>query len=429
MLAPIYLLGALAARHHPQSGWILPFLLVHVGLYGGATAFNSFYDQDRGPIGFWKRPRPATTAVRDLALALQVLCVVLLLRWGLPVAGIALVMLLMGAAYSHPLTRWKASPWGGIAAVALGQGAGALLLGFYATGGSGLPRGDILLLALGAALATAGLYPVTQIYQIDEDRSRGDVTLPVRYGWRATLWLSGVVASLGIWALAASLRPLLTRSWTRALALTPLPLGGIFVLWGRRFERQSSLRNHDWAMAVGAGAAAIFWLICAAALAAAASDPNVRVWDENKITRVNATTLAACSPQQAWDVILDYPEIPRYQELVDSSYVISEHGGTTLVHQEGTGTFIITKRLRFDLEFRRLDPETVAFHQVKGDFAAFDGTWSVVPESSGVRIRFASSLRSGLPLPGFILRRILRRHAIAMMPALAAEIARRYPRG
>ena len=147
------------------------------------------------------------------------------------------------------------------------------------------------------------------------------------------------------------------------------------------------------------------------------------------MTRVNATTLAACSPEQAWDVILDYPEIPRYQELVDSSCVMSEHGGTTLVHQEGTGTFIITKRLRFDLEFRRLDPETVAFRQVKGDFAAFDGTWSVVPESSGVRIRFASNLRSGLPLPGFILRRILRRHAIKMMPALAAEIARRYRAG
>ena len=92
------------------------------------------------------------------------------------------------------------------------------------------------------------------------------------------------------------------------------------------------MRNHDWAIIAGMGAAALFWVLCGAALAAAAPDSSVRVWNENHVTRVEAFTLADCTPEEAWTVILDYPEIPRYQELVDTSSVVSEQDGTTLVH-------------------------------------------------------------------------------------------------
>ena len=34
------------------------FFLWHLGLYGGATAFNSYWDKDKGPIGGLKNPPP-----------------------------------------------------------------------------------------------------------------------------------------------------------------------------------------------------------------------------------------------------------------------------------------------------------------------------------------------------------------------------------
>lgn len=424
MLAPIFFAGALASGHRPHLSWAVPFLAVHFGLYGGATALNSFYDQDRGPIGFWKRPRPATCRVRDLAVVLQVLAILLLSRGGLAPAAIALVMMGMGLAYSHPATRWKASAWGGLAAVAIGQGLGAVLLGFYCTGGHGFPGARVWSSALGAALCTAGLYPVTQVYQIDEDRSRGDFTVPVRYGWRAALWLSGACTAAGLFTLALSLRSVLPRFGAAVVASLPLPFAAVLLVWSRRFEKQSSFRNHDWAMAIGAGAALLFWLLFGAGLASAGT---VRVWAENGRTRVETSAWAPCSPQQAWTVVLDYDALPRFMPSIDSSRVLRRVDDTALVHQVGTGRFVIRKHMQFDLEFRRQDAQRVDFRQTRGDFKEFSGFWSVVPDSGGVRISFSSALRSSLLLPGPLVRRVIRRQARLMMPALVGEIARRFP--
>jgi 4-hydroxybenzoate polyprenyltransferase len=48
---------------------------------------------------------------------------------------------------------------------------------------------------LSASLTTLGLYPLTQVYQISEDRSRGDRTLAVHLGMEGAL-------RFGLWALA-----------------------------------------------------------------------------------------------------------------------------------------------------------------------------------------------------------------------------------
>jgi 4-hydroxybenzoate polyprenyltransferase len=287
MLAPIFLLGAFSAGHRASAAWILPFLAVHVGLYGGATAFNSYYDQDRGPISFLKRPRPASVAVRDLALLLQgAALLALLLAAGTEAFTIGLAMAVMGVAYSHPRLRWKASTWGGLAAVALGQGAGAVYLGCFATApplhhapgliqaafasgpGAGLARALPPGLythwtALGAAFVTAGLFPVTQVYQIEEDRARGDLTLPVRFGWRRSFLFAFVFVAVGMLALASGLRLRISRGWWSLLLACPVAFALALVLWGRRFERHSREQNHDWAMTVGSLASSCFWVFLA----------------------------------------------------------------------------------------------------------------------------------------------------------------------
>jgi 1,4-dihydroxy-2-naphthoate octaprenyltransferase len=287
MLAPIFLLGAFSAGHRASAAWILPFLAVHVGLYGGATAYNSYYDQDRGPISFLKRPRPASAVVRDLALVLQGAALLALLAVGPQAFTVGLAMAVMGVAYSHPRFRWKASTWGGLAAVALGQGAGAVYLGCFATAspphpvpvliqaafGSGFGAGLIRAAippglhthwtALGAAFITAGLFPVTQVYQIDEDRARGDLTLPVRFGWRRSFLFAFLSVTAGMLALASGLRVRISQAWSFLFLACPIALALALFLWGRRFERQSREQNHDWAMTVGMLASSCFWVFLA----------------------------------------------------------------------------------------------------------------------------------------------------------------------
>ncbi len=59
LLSPIYLWGVLLAGGTlwDPSFW-LGYVTLHLFLYGGGTAFNSFYDRDEGPIGGMAHPPP-----------------------------------------------------------------------------------------------------------------------------------------------------------------------------------------------------------------------------------------------------------------------------------------------------------------------------------------------------------------------------------
>lgn len=75
----------------------------------------------------------------------------------------------------------EGQPWQSAAAIGLGQGA----IGFLAGWAAAAPLAPTLPLAAGAASAAftaLGLYPVTQVFQVDEDRARGDRTLAVALG-------------------------------------------------------------------------------------------------------------------------------------------------------------------------------------------------------------------------------------------------------
>src|SRR4051812_29698615 len=58
LLAPVYLWGWLLGGGGLSGSVMLGFLAFHLFLYGGATAFNSYYDRDEGPVGGLERPPP-----------------------------------------------------------------------------------------------------------------------------------------------------------------------------------------------------------------------------------------------------------------------------------------------------------------------------------------------------------------------------------
>jgi 1,4-dihydroxy-2-naphthoate octaprenyltransferase len=100
------------------------------------------------------------------------------------------------------------------------------------------------------------MYPLTQIYQIDEDRARGDLTLPVRFGWRRAMLFAWPVASGGLALALFLLRAALPLSWGWLAAGASAALASYLGLWAARFARQGSERNHDWAMVASLAVAA-----------------------------------------------------------------------------------------------------------------------------------------------------------------------------
>ena len=175
-----YLLGGfMAGEMNTQQYW-LQFLNVHILLFGGATAYNSFWDKDTGPIGGLKNPPKMTKWMHPASLFFMFAGLALSFSVGGLYSTIFLLSLILFWLYSTPHARWKSTPVLSLIAIGGSTGAASVLLGTLAAGGAiSIP---VLLSTSGTASVLLSIYPVSQVFQIEEDRARNDRTFAVLYG-------------------------------------------------------------------------------------------------------------------------------------------------------------------------------------------------------------------------------------------------------
>lgn len=184
-LSPLFAWGFALGGGGFSARAALGFVAFHVFLYGGITAYNSYYDRDEGPVGGLLRPPPVTPALLGFSIGIQLVGLGLSLLVGWELALLYGLGMLLSVAYSHPAFRWKARPLVALMAVAVGQGGVGFRAGWLCS--STAPPAlwssvDGLLGLTAAVLLTTGFYPLSQLYQLDEDRARGDFTFSVVYG-------------------------------------------------------------------------------------------------------------------------------------------------------------------------------------------------------------------------------------------------------
>jgi 4-hydroxybenzoate polyprenyltransferase len=245
LLAPIFLWGYFLAGGRPNRDFWLGFLAFHVFLYGGITAFNSYYDRDEGPVGGLVKPPPVTQALLPFSLLVQALGLILAAFVNLYFLVIYLIIFVMGLAYSHPRWRWKSRPLAGLATVALGQGILASLAGWVCAKPNLTAVDSASWLGiLAVTLITTGFYPLTQIYQIDEDRARGDWTFAVWVGPRGVFTFAIITQSLAAVLLVGVI------SWLLGLfdAVVVASFYGALLIgtihWARSFDSTRVLSNY-----------------------------------------------------------------------------------------------------------------------------------------------------------------------------------------
>jgi len=201
---------------------LLALVIWVVFLNGGTLAINSVFDRDEGDIGYLNSP-PALPRY------------LLQFSWGLLAAGQALAFLLpvgfrvayaicfvLSILYSVPPFRFKAVA--GVDWVINMWGFGTLTpYAAWAATGRPLDIGHGLVLLAFCPLF-AGLYPLTQLYQFDEDLRRGDRTLALILGMRASLVVATLATLLAFALLAWAM--LLVHAGAKGFTLL-VPL----VLW------------------------------------------------------------------------------------------------------------------------------------------------------------------------------------------------------
>ncbi|MFN2316139.1 MAG: UbiA family prenyltransferase [Gemmatimonadales bacterium] len=165
-----------------------------VGLNGGTLAINSAFDQDEGDVAYLRRPPSPPPGLFLFGICCMVFG--LGLTWQLPgpYRTVYLVCFAMSVLYSVPPWRLKAVAGADWLINMIGFGLLTPLAGWAATGVPVTPAGRLLL--FGFLLLFAALYPLTQLYQMEEDARRGDRTLALRLGVATSLRVALVTTVL-----------------------------------------------------------------------------------------------------------------------------------------------------------------------------------------------------------------------------------------
>ncbi len=260
ILAPIFLWGYLLAG----GGWgwrlVVGFVTIHICLLGGITALNSYYDRDDGPVGGLWQPPPWTPALLPFAWAVQLLGLLVLAPFGWGMVLTYAAMVLLSVAYSHPAIRLKKRPLGALVVIAVGQGGLGFLTGWFSATPSplGLLSLDIVVAVVGITLATVGLYPLTHIYQVREDRERGDITFAVRWGPNRAFRFAQTAFSVALVCIAFVLARRFGPWDALLVAAFYLLILADIERWRRRFDPAAIRANYSHVMRVSYVVAAAF---------------------------------------------------------------------------------------------------------------------------------------------------------------------------
>ena len=207
-----------------------------VCLNGGTLALNSAYDRDEGDIAYLRRPPPPPRHLAGFGLALMGVGLLGSFLLPAPYRLAYAACLGLSVLYSVPPFRLKAVPGADWLINMVGFGTLTPYAGWAATGLPLDAAHGLVLLAFCPLFAA--LYPLTQIYQLEEDRRRGDLTFAGILGPRRSLLASVLAAALAFGLFAAAGR---RSGWGAGdawrwgiLALCALAWGCVLVPWLHR---------------------------------------------------------------------------------------------------------------------------------------------------------------------------------------------------
>lgn len=247
LLLPVFLFALAYAPNFTEKSLGLVFFILHFLVYPASNGYNSYYDKDKMSIGLLKNPPEVGPGLLYLSLVLDIIALVLAFQLSFLFAVLVLIYGLASKAYSHPRIRLKKYPWIGWFIAGFFQGFFTFLMAYEGLNGFGIDlllRSEVLIPAILSSGMLWGAYPMTQIYQHEEDGERGDRTLSLMLGIKGTFRFSALVFGLaGIGFMAFFY---ITESPRHALyfLLAILPVLVFFFIWWYRASK--SVKNADY---------------------------------------------------------------------------------------------------------------------------------------------------------------------------------------
>ena len=241
-LLPVYLFALSQLPFIDVKNAILVFIILHILVYPASNGYNSYMDRDETPIGGIKNPKQPTkqlyyvTVLMDLAAVLLGLLISPWFSLG------TLLYIIASRLYSFRKVRLKQYPVLGYLTVFVFQGALIFFISYHGCHPD-LTLNVPLLPCLISSLLIGALYPLSQIYQHEEDKRDGVITISYLMGKRGTfiLSMSLFLAATFLFYLLYNDKQL-TSFYFYLLIMLPVVL--FFLYWMSRVWRNESEANY-----------------------------------------------------------------------------------------------------------------------------------------------------------------------------------------
>ncbi len=199
-LMPVYFFALGISPNFGGSRLLWSWLIIHFFLYPASNGYNSYFDKDEKSIGGLKNPPPINKGLYYLSLLFDLAAILLgFLKISPLFAVLILFYGLVSKAYSHPSVRLKKFPIAGWLTVGIFQGFFTFLMcyvGINDFGIENLLNARVLIPATLSTIILLGTYPMTQVYQHEEDAKRGDRTISLLLGVRGTFTFVLIIFTL-----------------------------------------------------------------------------------------------------------------------------------------------------------------------------------------------------------------------------------------
>ncbi len=199
-------------------------------------------DRDTGSIGGIEKPLPVYKELFYVSVAMDMIALWLssFLNW-MTVAGIA-GYIIASRLYSYRGVRLKQYPVTGYLTVIICQGALVYFI-IYNSVSDVFDWRESWLPAMITSLLIGGTYPLTQVYQHQQDREDGVITLSYKLGVSGTFVFCGIVLFVAL--LLLTLYFIKANQWWSLLAygVAMLPVGAYFTGWFLKVAKDPDSAN------------------------------------------------------------------------------------------------------------------------------------------------------------------------------------------
>ena len=247
-LMPVFFFSLAISPNISANPLLLTFIIIHLFLYPASNGYNSYFDKDEKSIGGLKNPPKVTKGLYYLSLLFDVIALVLaVVKISVVFTVLVFIYGLISKAYSHPAIRLKKYPIGGWLTVGLFQGLFAFVMCYVGINRFPLEnalRASVIIPGLLSSAMLLGTYPMTQVYQHEEDAKRGDKTFSLMLGIRGTFLFVGALFAVVTIGYILYFNAFFVNDYSVSFIAALFPVVIFFLYWFIQVIRDETKANH-----------------------------------------------------------------------------------------------------------------------------------------------------------------------------------------